>query len=80
MFRMLMAMNLVMRLSGAYSSRYTAAPMPIGNASRTVNTPIQNVPRRPWKTPASSARERSVPLRNSPGRLESTAHPSRNTS
>ncbi len=37
----------------AYSSRYTAEATPIGNENTTTNTPIQNVPRSAWNTPAA---------------------------
>ena len=41
----------VRRESLAYSSRYIAAPIPIGNAKTTTKTPIQKVPRSPSKMP-----------------------------
>ena len=46
--RMLTLMKFVSRFFGAYSSRYTAAPIPSGNAITATRTAIQKEPTSAW--------------------------------
>ena len=52
-----------------------ADAIPSGNAMTTVNTPIQNVPRRPWRIPLASGCEDIDPVTKSPSLSVSTVRP-----
>ena len=55
---MLRSMKRVNRFVGRVLLEVDRGADPEGKASTTTATPIQNVPRRPWKMPASSGAER----------------------
>ena len=63
--RMLSWMKRVRRLGRAYSSRYTAAPMPTGKASAMQATAIPNEPTRPCQTPACAGSDARFEVRKS---------------
>ena len=52
-----------------------ADAIPSGNAMTTVNTPIQNVPRRPWRIPLASGCDDMDPVTKSPSLSVSTVLP-----
>jgi hypothetical protein len=69
---MLSWMNEVSLPGLAYSSRYTPAAMPTGNASTTTNAAIISEPQMPWLTPALSGFEARSLSRNPVLRLSKT--------
>ena len=61
---MLTSMRSVIRLRGANSSRYTAAPTPIGNDSSNVIKSVRNDPTMAPRTPACSGSRESPLMKN----------------
>ena len=51
------------RLRGAYSSKYTAAPIPTGKESAAVSTASHSVPAIAGPTPAREANREGAPAR-----------------
>jgi hypothetical protein len=69
---MLSWMKLVSLPGLAYSSRYTPAAMPTGNASSTTHAAIISEPQMPWLTPALSGLELRSLVRKPVLRLSKT--------